>query len=315
MQRSSPWVRASVALVAIVSSFNAQQVKAGAAIPEEGGGSVSVAYQYAHVEDHLRSNGAKVDVGSIRAQSLLFQVNYGVTEHFAVYANIPYVRKSFKQPGNMPIGHRRWNSNGPTNDISYEDDGDWHGSFQDVLVAVQYQMSWGQWLVTPFMAVGGPSHEYEYFAHAAIGSYQRKFTLGVETARVLPEPFDRFFVQLGTDVSQYQKYQGMTLRRAVGTVETGYAATERLQLRVFVLGQKTFGGLDFPGDVVPFQANPELFHHHDQVQRVDFVDAGFGASYSLTGRVDMFGSFLNTLWGENGHDTDYLITVGLSRWF
>ena len=285
-------------------------VSAGAWTPEAGGGTVSLAYQYSHVQNHLSAKGKQIDAGSINSNSALLQVSYGVTDHLAVTASIPYIEKKYngKGPHTISDGHGGVR-------VSPEDNGDYHGGFQDFALGVQYQMNWGRWAISPFSAYSSPTHDYEHFAHAAVGSKQRKFTFGVDTATILPAPLDPFYLQVGADYSWYQKFEGVSVGRGTLTIEIGCVVTDRLQMRVFSIGQKTFGGLEFPEDFVPVATHRGLFYHHDQVQRVDYVDGGLGASFALTGDTDVFFQYLKTFWGENGHETEFLLSAGISRSF
>ena len=285
-------------------------VAAGAVTPEEGSGSISIASRYSHVQYHLSSTGKKLDIGSINESSLLFRLDYGLTDQLALFATLPYSQRQYT--GSHP--HMITDGHGGVR-VSHEDNGHYHGSLQDFSLGVQYQQNWHGLVITPFVSYSTPTHNYPHFAHAAIGAQQKEFMIGVDTATVLPAPLDRFYVQLGIDYAWYEKYAAVHLGRLGVTLETGFAATDRLQLRVFSIGQKTYGGLEFPRDYLPIDSNLHLFWHHDQTQRVDYVDVGAGASYSLDGRTDLFFQYLQTQWGENGHATDYLFSGGITRSF
>src|SRR5262249_25572505 len=155
------------------------------------------------------------------------------------------------------------------------------------------------------IAYGHPTHEYYTFSHAAIGGNQKKTDVGLLTGRVLPEPFDRFTVEADYLYSFVEKYQGTTANRSTALLETDYFATERLMLRLYTVGQKTHNGVE-PAD---WAHAPELFLHHEQLQRTDFINVGVGAMYVLNGRYTVFSQLEHNIWGENVHEVKYDIAV------
>ena len=206
---------------------------------------------------------------------------------------------------------------------SEEDNGNWHGEFQDFLFGVQRRSEWGNWAVTPFISYGYPSNDYEHLAQAAIGSNQKVLELGVEAGRPLTE---RFYVQLGYGYSFVESFRHTDVDRSTLTLEAGFIASDRLVLRAFVLGRKTHGGLESNEDLrylPPFvggqlSRTPEdvaIYFRHDQLGRADFVNGGFGAYYRLTAQTSLLGTYQGTLWGENTPETDYALTIGFNRSF
>lgn len=292
---------------------------ASAWTPEEGGGIATFGLQYTHVQRHLGPDGEGIDVGSIDSRGAFLQGSYGITDRLAVSVSLPFLQKRYKGPAN----HRIADEHGHVH-FADEDNGNWHGEFQDYRIAMQYQFTLGAWAATPYVAYGAPSNDYNHFAHAATGSNQEVLEFGAEIARVLPAPYERVYVQTGYSYSFLEKYRHVDVDRSNLTLEAGYLATERLSLRTFVFGQKSHGGLDFPIDY-PYTYPPpntsrteddiKLYYHHDQTQRVDFIEAGCGGAYRLSAQTAVFASWLTTLWGENGHATDYAISVGLTRAF
>jgi hypothetical protein len=274
--------------------------------PEAGGGWVAVQYDYIHLQYHLDPNGDKVDIGSMNGRAVTTQIEYGVTDRLAVYAALPYIERKYS--GSSP--HTAIYPDG-TRYVSETDDGSYHGSFQDWLVGTKYQMGVGSWMVTPTIAYGYPTHDYYTFSHAAIGGNQKKTDVGILTGRGLPEPFDRFFLEIDYLYSFMEKFEGVTANRSTLFFETDYYATERLMLRLYATGQKTHGGIS-PADWV---GHPEIFMHHEQIQRTDFIDAGIGVVYLLNGRYSMFSQVTHTFWGENVHGIKYDVAIGISRGF
>ena len=288
---------------------------AGAWTPEAHTGSATVNYQYSHVHFHLTPTGDKVNAGMIDTQSVYLQLNYGITDRIAVYVGLPWVNKRYIGSG----PHRIADADGHIH-VTEEDDGSYHGALQDVTLGLQYGFEWGSWSFAPFAAYGTATHDYEYFAHAAIGPRQDKFEVGVEAGRLLAPPLDRMYVQFGYGYSFLEEFADVDISRSTLTLETGYAATDRLILRVFAIGVKTHNGLEFPDDYAYLRGgrtayDRELFHRHDTTQRIDFIEAGCGASYSLSERTSLFANVYRTFWGEGSHETQIALGFGINRQF
>jgi hypothetical protein len=83
--------------------------------------------------------------------------------------------------------------------------------------------------------------------------------------------------------------------------------------RLYALGQKTHDGIS-PADWG--RGRPErTLMHHEQIQRSDFIDAGIGAVYLVSGRYAAFAQVSHNIWGENVHAVKYDLTFGISRAF
>lgn len=281
---------------------------AGAATPEKGGAWVAFTYAYTHVQNHLDPNGNEVDVGSINANALTVEGEYGISDRLSVFGGVPYIQRKYN--GDHP--HTIAEPDGQL-ETTGADDGTYHGSFQDFWIGSKYVMSAGNWLITPSIAYGHPTHDYEHFAHAAIGTKQKKTDLSIFTGRGLPPPFDRFYLEIDYTYSFVEQYQHVDVNRSTALVEVDYFATDLLMLRLYGLGQKTHGGLNYPTNYPP--SDPKLYYHHDQTQRVDFIDVGAGAVYALNALYSVNTGVLTNIWGENGHAIDYEITVGITRAF
>jgi len=274
--------------------------------PEAGGGWISASYDYVHMQNHLDANGKANDIGSMNSQRLGVSAEYGVTDRFAIYGGVPYVQSQYT--GSHP--HVLVTPDGVAH-VSQTDDGSYHGSFQDVSIGTKYAMSAGGWTVTPGVEYGRPTHDYPDFTHAAIGTNESILSFGVATGRILSEPLDRFYIECDYLYAISEQFHGTTPTRSIVKLETDFFATERLMMRLFVIGAKTHNGLG-PAD---FRSDPDAFENHEQLGRVDSIEVAAGASYRLTGRVSMFSSISTMTWGENVHEVKYDVRIGISRDF
>jgi hypothetical protein len=289
--------KAAVALFVVAIGIAAPQTAAAQAwVPAKGEGSVSVLYQNLFVHDHFLAGGGRVNRGQIQTNDLLFDITYGLTDRMTVTFAVPYVEARYR--GTAPH---------PTS----QDDGRAHSGFQDLKFGVRYNVVDGPITVTPFVGVNMPSHAYEYFAHAALGTRVRELEIGTYVGRVLSPRLPNAFVQTRYSYSFAETIAGIDHSRSNLDVEAGYFVRSRLRVFLIGTGQKTHGGIDTP-DAGWRALPPELGPHHDRISRLEMLDVGGGAQFSLTPRIDLFGSFMRTLAGRNAHALSRGITVGAS---
>lgn len=275
-----------------------------AGVPGAGHGYFLLAAQDLYIRYHTDSEGNKAKPGTVMNHAALFGFDYGITDPLALYVELPY--KSNVYHG-MPHKHL-----GDDHDEKFIDDGNYHNGWGDWAVGLRYRWILDSWLITPYATVGTPTRDYPTYAHAAVGTGQDSFTLGVHTASSLPVQnlfFEGSFGYVFMEVVDHRRVNHATL-----TTGLSYLATPLLTLHGFVTFNKTFNGLDFPGDYPP-GVDQETFYHHDQNLRNDFVNIGGGLSYQIGDRYSLFGDVGHTLWGENTHLARFIWTIGITRSF
>lgn len=289
----------TVFFICALSLTSPRFATAQAWVPARGEGAVSVLYQNLFVHDHFLAGGGRVDRGQIQTNNLLVDITYGLTDRLTVAFAVPYVEARYTGTNRHP---------------SAQDDGRAHGGFQDLKFGVRYNVVDGPVTVTPFVGVNMPSHAYEYFAHAALGTRVREVEIGTYVARVLSPRLPNAFLQTRYSYSFAETIVGIDHSRSNLDVEAGYFLHQRLRVFVIGTGQKTHGGIDTP-DAGWRALPPELGPHHDRIARLEMLDVGGGVQLSLTRRIDLFGSVMRTLAGRNAHALSRGITVGLSWGF
>ena len=295
-------VSAKTASVLIVVAFGlapARSASAQAWVPSQGEGAVSVLYQNLFVHDHFLAGGGRVNRGQIQTNNILVDVTYGLTDRMTVTFALPYVQARYTGASPHP---------------TVLDDGHRHGGFQDLKFGVRYNILEGPITVTPFVGYNMPSHAYEYFAHAALGTRVRELEIGSYVARVLTPRLPNAFVQARYSYSFAETIAGIDHGRSSLDLEAGYFVQHNLRVFVISSGQKTHGGIDTP-DAGWRALPPALGPHHDRLARLEMLDVGGGVQLSLTSRIDLFGSFMRTLAGRNAHALSRGITVGASWGF
>ncbi|MGH8029474.1 MAG: hypothetical protein ACREO3_06025, partial [Arenimonas sp.] len=298
-------------------------------VPDKGSGAVGVSYQYAVDHTHLDGNGDDFSPGNMASHSLQLRVDYGLTPRLGVHVTVPFVSKRYvgTAPHNPdpfePHALATPGHAGPTHDGAHEedisrlDDGEWHGGWQDPGVGLRFRWLAPRpgkpWAVTPFATYQWPSHDYTYFAHAAIGTRQRRLTVGAMAGRQFGPRFPKLFAQGLVSHTFNEEVLDIRTNYTSLNLDLGYHFTPRFSARALLMMRKTHGGLDIPFDF-PSRTS-ELFLHHDQIQRVDYVNWGLGANWSIGEHYALSANWYTTLWGENGHKVHNAVGLGITRSF
>lgn len=282
---------AIVGVTAVASSTALAQ----AWLPGQGEGSVGIQWQNTFSRDHFFPL-VRVDIGHIETNALIVDVTYGLTDRVAVDVSLPYIASKY---------------NGPQPHPTKLDDGTFHGTMQDLRFAVRYGVAAGRFAFTPYIGTIVPSHDYQFYAHAAPGRGLRELQVGTYLAGLLSKPISGSFVQARIAYGFMESAADVHHGRAVMDLEIGNFVTERV--RVFALGsaQVTNGGIDLPvmGPLgLPLATQP----YHDQIDRNHYLNVGGGASFALRESIDLFGTYVTSVANRNGHAINRGIDIGIN---
>jgi len=304
--RTTVFVVALAAIVSVPGPASAQ-----AWLPGAGQGAVAMLFQDMAVRQHSYSDGQRIDVGDIDSHNVMLDLTYGVTDKVAIGLSLPFVSARYK--------------GGSAHPGSLLDDGSFHGTFQDFRLSARYGLVTGGTAVTPFADLIVPSHEYDYYGHAAPGRKLTELQLGLSVGHVLTRGLPGTFVQARYSYGFTQQSLGRYHDRSNLDAEIGYFINPRLRVSGLAASQYTHGGLpfthEFPGDLCGVSnrdVTPALllacptFTHHDRLARANLVDVGLGAQFSITRRLDVYGSYTTTVFGESVHALHHGISIGVS---
>lgn len=253
-------------------------------LPQKGEGRITLSYQNIHVRYHRNYLGEKTDLGPIRTHTSLASFEYGLTRNLAIDADVAHVASKFE--GFVgPVLH------GPV------DTGDYHPTFQDARIGLRYNVISRSYVLTPFIGVVFPTHDYETRGHSAPGRALREMQMGVNVGRDLEAVIPGSYVHGRYSYAVVEDVEEFNLNRSNAEGEFGYLATRRLSLRFLAAWQRTHGGLDYPKD----QDHPHFHDIHDQATRANLVSLGGGGTFSLTRSLDLHADYIRTVAGRNTH--------------
>ena len=258
--------------------------QAQAWLPLRGEGQVTTTYENIYVRDHYDYTGKRFDAGPIRTNTVITDLEYGLTNKLTFDSEITHVTSKYE--GFVgPVPH------GPP------DTGFYHPTFQDARVGIRYNVLSRQLVVTPFVATVIPTHHYETRGHTAVGRRVHELQFGVNVGRDLEDIIPRSYVEGRYSYAIAEKVEHLNLNRSNADWEFGYFVGPKLSLRFTGAWQHSYGGIRIPLD----NGLPDYHELHDRAAKSGFLRFGGGLSVSLTRSIDLHADFGNTARGTNTH--------------
>jgi len=290
-------------------------LRAQAWLPPQGEAFFSLGYSNIFATKHYNFQGEQVNNGHLRGQSVGAQVGYAFTDRLTVQFGVPYTEaKWYRFEGQ---GKQHVLLDGTT-----LDDGQYHGTFADFRIDALYQVIHGPTVLTPFVSVVIPTHDYQYFAHTAVGRGLNEYILGLNFGSSLERIVPGLFVQAMYSYAFVEEVLNIHHDRSNGALEVGYFITPSIGVRFLASGFYTHGGRVILSPADYHCANPNactaadpLFLHHDQIGHASAISLGGGLSYALTGSVDVYATYLRNVEGRGGHKLDHGLALGFSWGF
>ena len=298
--RREPWIAPLLATLLLINLVGGAAAQAW--VPDKGEGSFSTSYNYIAFQGHFRSDGSRTPEAAARAQSVLFDVEYGVTDKLALTFSVPIVAARYAST-NPPSTALRGlfaqavQAVGPGSyNHQFLDDERYHGTLQDVQFSARYNVLSRPLALTPFVAVVVPSHDYAYVGEAAPGRNLREFQFGASVGKRL-EPFLHAYAHGQISFAIPQESLHLRTNRTNLSLESGYFFTRKLTARALGDWQHTFNGLHFPADLT----TPELILTHERLLKANYWHFGAGISYAITPKTEVSADVVTFLAGSDTH--------------
>jgi hypothetical protein len=253
-------------------------------VPLKGEGSLSTTYSNMYVRNHVNFRGVRNPAaGRIRTNTTLTSFEYGITDKLALTADVAYIASKY-------IGK---DMHGP------DDTGSYHPTFQDARLELRYNALKRAVVVTPFIGVTIPTHDYETRGHSAVGRGFHEVLLGVSVGRQLDRLLRDSYVDARYSYTVQRRFAGLNLNRSNADWEVGWFASKRFSIRFLGNWQTTHGGFNLPVDV--HRDVPEEFDIHDRVARAKFIHLGGGIGLSVTRSFGIHAAYVTTTYARNSH--------------
>lgn len=257
---------------------------------------MSFVFSDSFVDEH-DLNGVRDPDSDIKTKSLLADVTFGVRDNLSITVSLPIVSSKFIGAGTPPH---------PTE----LDNGEYHTTATDLRFDVRYNVvNRRGFVVTPFAGTVTPSHEYEYFAHAAPGRRVHELQVGTYVGTTLDDVLPGMFLQGRYSYGIQEQFLDISHNRSMYSLESGYFATPDVRVFGMVSGQVTHGGVNAGPRA---GLTPAQFLIHDRITRENFLNVGGGIGWAINETVDVFSSFTKQVSALNTHVLDRGILIGAS---
>lgn len=270
-------------------------------------GTLSLAYQNLHssgllLQDGVNNHGAITDT-----QSLRLSIDYRLDGGWELHAVLPYISKRSRHDNG---NHNPLNLLQPHPESQFLDDGDYHGALQDVQLGVSRHLELGRYRVEPHAMVTWPSHDYTFFANAAVGQHLRKLKLGADVTRQLAG--SNFYWSAGYDYEFVEKVMDIGIDKQHARLAAGYYFSPTWSGRVFAAMRRSQGR---DANFFSPANRDEFWYRHDQLSRHNYAIAGFGATWRINDRYALSGTVGKMVWGRTVHELKRAYELELSRGF
>lgn len=293
---------AVLAVLVVLAAFVTLTVDAAAQAwtPPAGVGSISVGYQRISNTGHRVTDGSLKNNGFSTNMGAYVEGEYAFTDRFAVSAGLPYVFSKYTDPNPPPP---------PIPYLPVDQCHCWKGGWQDFGATARFNViksENGVFSLTPSVAIGVPSHDYNFRGEAALGRDLREFRVAIDAGQRLDPISSKLVVQGRYSYAFVEKVLNISTNRSNVSFEADYQLTRKLVARGLLSLERTHGGLRGIGEAT----TDDLLSQHDRLLRDDNWRTGAGLTYSFR-KMDVFASDIEYAGGTNTH-AGRALTFGFS---
>jgi len=285
-------------------------------VPEKGTGDFSTSYNYLSSEGHLGVNGGREPEAAALAQNALFEVDYGITDRLALTVFLPIVTIRYNDTNPPPqflrelFDQAKQTIGSGVYSHGFLDDGNYHTSLQDFHIDARYNVALHPLVVTPFIALVIPSHDYAYVGEASPGRNLKEFQFGANIGRQLNPFLRKAYFQSRIAFTIPEEAMNIRTNRMNIDSELGYSFTRRFAVRGIGSWQYTFSGISSLDQLT----TPELALTHERLLRNRYWHAGAGVSFALDSKTEVSADYISFVSGRVTHYGKSL-SIGISRSF
>jgi hypothetical protein len=298
-----------ILVAALACDLAAATVSAQAWLPPKGEAWFSLAYGNLYVHDPFSAGeGCSKATSGRTACSPTWA---GITDRLGVVERLVAPPAAECASG----AHRRWDD---------------HGTFTDFHLEARYNAVKAPVVLTPFVGVILPSHQYEYFGHAINGFDLKQLLIGTafgfhfgpgpsdpsskDIVSILRRLLPNAYIQGRYSYAFVERVMDISHNRSNLDLQIAYFVTPSLQVMVFGMGQWTYGGLVLDKASIATWTAAD-FHHHAQASRSELLEIGGGVDYQLTNWIDLSATYMTTPAGKNDHAINSLFNIGVTLGF
>jgi hypothetical protein len=276
-------------------------------------GEIELTYQYSEEQNLETSNMGTRLTPVLTTQSLDFNVRYALKERWTIEGGLPLISRQWGGDGRLPedpagANHDPRRLVPPHPEDAFTDDGRYHTYFQDWRLAGRYLLLRDPVIIEPYLMLGFPSTDYPFLGLAVPGEHVKRQEIG-STFAYRP-PFLNWFFSVEIGYQYVEKTLGVNKNATRVDAEILYFVNPKIAVKLFA-SSKNGHGIEPP---VP-DLTSDIWYHHDQLVRHNYINAGLGADWKLSSR-----NVVNFSWIQMVHAEDILhlrgaLSFSLSRGF
>jgi len=265
---------------------------------------MSLSYQTSTAQNLVASEFT-VNTAPLPERSLNFAFDYALNDHWTVSAGLPWITKKALAPSHNPLV-----LNPPHPESKFLDDGHYHGYLQDLRLGARYLVFSDPFSLEPYITVTIPASDYPFFAIAGVGQHLRRTELG--SAFTYHPPFLKWDFSLEAGYVFAPNVLGYDIGAVRVEGEAVYFVDPRISLKTF-FSSKHGKGIDPPR--TPTSIPSEIWYHHDQLIRHNYVTLGVGVDVAMKDRNVVGISWIEMVHAQDIFKLDHAIDITMSRSF
>jgi hypothetical protein len=280
-------------LFQLLLPFVATAAFAQAWVAPAGSGSVTLLFQTIDNTGHRLTDGSTLEGYESESRGILLEADYAFTDRFSVSVGIPY------------ISARYTGDEASFSGLAVDECRCWNSGWQDLSATARFNVVNGRYAVTPFVSIGVPTRDYNYYGEAVLGRNLQEVRFGVAAGTRLDAISPRLAVQARYSYAVVEKVLDLPNDRSNFSIEPAFQLSRKLFANAVFSWQRSHGGLRGTDFVTTGQ-----FEQFDRLIRDNYFHVGTGLAYSLP-RFDVFASYVHYVSGEDTH-TGRAMTIGIA---
>ncbi len=293
-RRGSLRAAATVALAGMALCLAASSASGQAWVAPARLGAVTFAFQTIDNTGHRIHDGSLFPPGyDSVSRTFLINFDYAVTDRFSFAVDMPYVGTKYLGPEPSFFG------------LALDDCFCWNHGWQDLGVTARYNIVNDSFALTPSIAMGMPTHNYEAFGEAVLGRNLNEVRIAIDAGQRLDALSSRLSVYGRYSYAFVEKVLAVSNNRSNMAIGSDVMLMRRLVGRLGLSWQRSHGGLrstEFTEDV--------QYQQYDRILRDNSFHISGGFTVSLP-KVDVFATYIKYVSGTDTH-TGHALNAGVS---
>jgi len=285
------WLRRATIALGVLVAFQSTESWAQAVVGEKGSLSGGLSYGFGFADDIVFTDGQVFPDAYINTHTTTLELEYAPIDKLGIDVALPLVGSKY----DMDKSGAQYDPHGPY------DDGKYHFTLQDFRGDVRYQLLDEPLALSVGVGVTLPVADYAVQGSAAAGRHLKQGRIGVAVS-YMPEPVPRSFVNAAYYLTLSEKFDqtpdtakfGQT--RSNANLQIGYLPIDTLGVFLLADYRRQHDGVDFVDYDMLTQSQKDF---HDPILRESALLLGLGATYQLTDKLNVTGSYAHFITGEN----------------